>query len=263
MGSFMSASLLTTIRDLHRRRGRERRGLALAEGVRLLEEALAAGVTVRGAAVSSALEGSPRGSALKTALLERRVPLTEVSPAELDQLADTEHPQGIVAVIEPRGWTLDDIALGPGAVVAVLDGVQDPGNVGTVLRTALGLGVAGVVALKGTADLTNPKVLRAAMGASFRLPAVATDAESFLVWASEHDLELWVAAPDGETATRHGPRARRPALALVLGNEGAGVSEPIGQAARRWVSVPLQPGVESLNVAVAAGILLHKVTRGD
>jgi RNA methyltransferase, TrmH family len=259
----MGDSLLTTIRDLHRRRGRERRGLALAEGVRLVEEALAAGVRVRGAAVSPALEGTSRGSALKSALRERGVPLTEVGPAGLQELADTEHPQGVVAVVEPRVWTLADLPLAPGAVVLVLDGVQDPGNVGTLLRTALGLGAAGVVALKGTADLTNPKVLRGSMGAAFRLPAVATDVERFLAWSSEHDMELWVAAADGETATRHGARARRPPLALVLGNEGAGVSAAVEQAARRWVSIPLAPGAESLNVAVAAGILLHEVMRDD
>jgi RNA methyltransferase, TrmH family len=259
----MSGSLLTTIRDLHRRRGRERRGLALAEGVRLVEEALAAGIGVRGAAVSPALEGTPRGSALKSALSERGVPITDVGAAELHKLADTEHPQGVIAVVEPRVWTLADLSAAPGDVLLVLDGVQDPGNVGTVLRTALGLGGAGVVALKGTADLTNPKVLRGSMGAAFRLPAVSTDAESFLAWASERDVELWVAATDGETATRHGARRARAPLALVLGNEGAGVSAAVELAARRWVSVPLAPGVESLNVAVAAGILLHEVMRDD
>jgi len=251
------------LRSLGERKHREAEGLFVAEGIRAVEDLAASPLPVRFAVASSSLEDTPRGAALRRMLETRGVPLRDTGDRELRGLAGTEHPQGIVAVIEPRVWTLDDIALGPGAVVAVLDGVQDPGNVGTVLRTALGLGVAGLVALKGTADLTNPKVLRAAMGASFRLPAVATDTESFLVWASEHDLELWVAAADGETATRHGPRARRPALALVLGNEGAGVSEPIEQAARRWVSVPLQPDVESLNVAVAAGILLHEVTRGD
>jgi RNA methyltransferase, TrmH family len=259
----MSGSLLTTIRDLHRRRGRERRGLALAEGVRLVEEALAAGIGMRGAAVSPALEGTPRGSALKSALRERGVAVTEVGLAELDELADTEHPQGVVAVVEPRAWTLADLPVAPGVVVLVLDGVQDPGNVGTILRTALGLGAAGVVALKGTAELTNPKVLRGSMGAVFRLPAVSTDAESFLAWAGERGVELWVAAADGQAATRRPNRAARPPLALVLGNEGAGVSEALQHAAGHRVSIPLAPGVESLNVAVAAGILLNEVTRVD
>jgi RNA methyltransferase, TrmH family len=259
----MGGSLLTTIRDLHRRRGRERRGLALAEGVRLVEEALAAGIDVRGAAVSLALEGTPRGSALKSALRDRGVVLTEVGPAELDELADTEHPQGVVAVIEPRSWTLADVPAARGAVVLVLDAVQDPGNVGTLLRTALGLGAAGVVALKGTADLTNPKVLRGSMGAAFRLPAIPAAPEAFLAWAEERGVELWVAAAGGEPAGSRAPRARRPPLALVLGNEGAGVGAALEAAARRRVSIPLAPGVESLNVAVAAGILLYEIMRDD
>jgi TrmH family RNA methyltransferase len=256
-------SLQTTIRDLRRRKGRERRGLALAEGVRLVEEALAAGVLVRGAVVSPALEGTPRGKTLKSALAERGIPLVEVDVAELDGLSDTEQPQGIVAVIEPREWSLDQVPVAPGSVVLVLDAVQDPGNVGTMLRTALALGAAGLVALVGTAELTNPKVLRGSMGALFRLPAVASTTEEFLSWIAQRGLELWVTAADGEPLRRSHGSPRHSGLALVVGNEGAGVSPRLQAAARRRVAVPLAPGVESLNVAVAAGILLHEVTRVD
>ena len=105
----MAGSLLTTIRDLHRRRARDRRGLALAEGVRLVEEALAARVPIRGAAVAPGLEGTPRGSALKSALERAGVRVESVSDAVLETLADTEQPQGVVAVIEPREWRLEDI----------------------------------------------------------------------------------------------------------------------------------------------------------
>jgi TrmH family RNA methyltransferase len=256
-------SLQTTIRDLRRRKGRERRGLALAEGVRLVEEALAAGVPVRGAVVSPALEGTPRGKSLKSALAERGIPLVEVDVGELDGLSDTEQPQGIVAVIEPRDWSLDQVPVGPGSVVLVLDAVQDPGNVGTMLRTVLALGAAGLVALKGTAELTNPKVLRGSMGALFRLPAVTSTTEEFLAWIAQRGLELWVTAADGEPLPRTPGAPRHSGLALVVGNEGAGVSPRLQAAARRRVAIPLAPGAESLNVAVAAGILLHEVLRVD
>jgi len=256
-----SSSLQTLIRDLHRRRGRERRGLALAEGIRLLEEALAAGVVIRGAAVSPALEATTRGKALKAALLDRSIRLEEVTDAELDALTDTEHPQGIAAVIEPREWSLTDIRLAPGMAVLVLDAVQDPGNVGTMLRTALGLGAAGLIALKGTADLTNPKVIRGGMGATFRLPSVAAAPEEMVAWARLQRAEIWVAAA-GEPAG-HLPRRTpaRPPVLLVVGNEGMGVSPIVMAAVTRRIGIALAPGVESLNVAVAAGILLHEVTR--
>ena len=248
------------IRDLKRRRGRERRGLALAEGVRLVEEALAAGVPVRGAVVSPALEGTRRGEALERALVAAGIKVEHVDDTDLAELADTEHPQGVVAVFEPRDWTLDDIVLGPHAAVLVLDAVQDPGNVGTMLRTALALGAAGVVALPGTADLSNPKVIRGSMGAFFRLPSVATDAETLATWAAARHAEVWVTDADGEAVPR-APRAA--ATLLVLGNEGAGAGEFMTARASRRVGIPLAPGAESLNVAVAAGILLYEVLRAD
>jgi TrmH family RNA methyltransferase len=150
-------------------------------------------------------------------------------------------------VIEPRRWTLADVPVAPGAPVLVLDAVQDPGNVGTILRTALGLGASGVVALKGTAELTSPKVVRGSMGALFRLPAVASEADACLAWARERGVELWVAAADG----------------TPLGNEGAGVGPLLGEAASRRVAIRLTRGVESLNVAVVAAILLREVARVD
>jgi TrmH family RNA methyltransferase len=258
----MSSSLQTLIRDLHRRRGRERRGLALAEGVRLVEEALATAITIRGAAASPALEATTRGKALKAALLDRGIRLEEVSEDELASLADTDHPQGVVAVIEPKEWSLSDIRLNPGSAALALDGVQDPGNVGTMLRSALGLGATGLVALKGTADLTNPKVIRGAMGASFRLPAVAASPEELVAWSRLQRAEIWVADAGGEPVERLPARTvARPPVVLVVGNEGAGVGPAVEAAADRKIAIRQARGVESLNVAVAAGILLYEVTR--
>ena len=252
------AGVETLIRDLRLRRGRERRGLALAEGVRLVEEALQARIGIRHAAVSPALEGTPRGAALKAALATAGVPLAEMDDRALAGLADTEHPQGVIAVIEPPSWTLDRLTPRAGEVVVVLDGVQDPGNVGAIARTALGLGASGLIALKGTAELTNPKVLRGSMGALFRLPAVsATDAEC-LAWTKRVGAALWITASAGER-----PGAQRPTapVAPVLGNEGAGVRPELEREASRRLAIPLSAGVESLNVAVAAGILLYEVRR--
>jgi len=257
----MTSPLKTMIRDLHRRRGRERRGLALAEGVRLVEEALDAGLPLRGAAISPALEGTTRGKALKSALAQRQVRVEAVSDGELEDLAETEQPQGVVAVIEPRQWTLEDIAAAPGSPVLVLDGVQDPGNVGTMLRSALGLGAAGVVALKGTAELTNPKVVRGSMGALFRLPAVRADVEAYLAWAKARGIETWVAAADGTPIELGAEQGHRAPVGLVVGNEGAGVSPTLAAAAGRRVAIRLAQGAESLNVAVAAAILLREVAR--
>lgn len=253
------SALETLIRDLHRRKARERRGLALAEGVRLVEEALAAKVQFRGAAVSPQLESTSRGAALLSALDAAGVSLVQVREHELEKLADTDSPQGIVAVVEPPAWTLDTLEMGKGSVVLVLDAVQDPGNVGTILRTAFALGARGVVALPGTAELLNPKVIRGSMGAIFRLPCVHCSGEELVALATRWGAEV-IVADVGGAAPRPSPLA--PCL-LVLGNEGSGVSEPIRAAASRSIGIPLAPGAESLNVAIAAGILLYALTRGN
>ncbi|HTY07312.1 MAG TPA: RNA methyltransferase [Gemmatimonadales bacterium] len=230
------------------------------EGVRLVEEAIAADLPIRGAVIAADLERTARGAALREDLERRAVPLETVSARVFAPLADTETPQGIVAVIEPRRWTLEDLDLSKGGVVLVIDGVQDPGNVGTLLRTAHGLGVRGTIVLRGTADILGPKTLRAAMGANFRHPVVSLDDPAFITWTREHEVTLWATAADGVPITRV-KRGAGP-VGVIVGNEGAGIRPALNAVAAQRVAIPLPGGAESLNVAVAAGILLYEVLRG-
>lgn len=231
--------------------------MALAEGVRLVEEVLAAGIECRAVVVSPALLGTERGRALKGAL-EAAGPVTETTDEELTELAATEHPQGVVAVVVPKAWTLDDIAIGTSGVVVVLDALQDPGNVGTIVRTALALGAKGVVTLPGTAEIENPKTMRSAMGATFRLPTVRADETVLLEWLAHHRVIVAATAMDGQPFDR--TRLAGP-LAFVFGNEGAGLQSALGRNAKVTVAIPLETGAESLNVAVAAGIFLYGACR--
>ncbi len=254
----MASNLVTLTRNLQQRKGRKRRGLAVAEGIRLVEDALASGVEFRGVVVSSALQSHPRGAALLEQLASRAIPSEEVSERELRELADTDTPQGILAVITPRRSLLTDLVPHAQLPVLVIDGVQDPGNVGALLRTAHALGSPCAILLRGTADPTSPKVLRGAMGASFRLAhAFATDGE-LAAWLRQHEVTLWAADADGASLQRLDPVER---LAIVVGNEGIGVRDEIAALAQRRVAIPLARGAESLNVAVAAGILLYEVQR--
>src|SRR5207253_8806648 len=172
-------------------------------------------------------------------------------------------PQGVLAIVEPRDWTLADIPVGRGRALLVLDGVQDPGNVGTLIRTAHALGAGGTVALRGTADVLNPKALRAAMGATFRHPVVALDDAPFIAWAGASGVTLWATAADGVPLAR-AQREAAPSerIAVIVGNQGAGIRPALNAVAARRVAIPLAQGAESLNVAVAAGILLHEVLGG-
>jgi len=273
-GAFIPSNLQSTLRDLQRRKARGRRGLALVEGVRLVEEALGAGLKFRGALVAPDLDRTARGSALRAELERHAVPVEEVSARTLERLADTETPQGIVAVVEPRRWTPQELPLGERGVVLVVDGVQDPGNVGTLIRTAHALGAAGTVVLRGSADVMSPKALRAAMGATFRHPVALLDDAGFIAWARQRNVTLWAAAADGTPLHRAvaaagggaggggGGLAHNGPIGVIVGNEGAGIRPQLNAVSTKRVAIPLAQGAESLNVAVAAGILLYEVLRG-
>ena len=254
----MASKLITMVRNLQQRKGRKRSPYAVAEGLRLIEEALRAGIPFQGAVVSAALSKTGRGAELVGELAAHAVPIEEVSERTFGQLADTDTPQGVLAVVEPPKFDLDEIVPKSGSPVLVVDGVQDPGNLGALLRTAFGLGVPGVILLRGTADASNAKVLRAAMGASFRLRVARASDRELQSWADRQNVTLWVTSSEGTHLGRAKPPAR---LAIVVGNEGAGVRTEIEQLAQRRVAIPLVRGAESLNVAVAAGIFLYEVKR--
>ncbi|HEX6940802.1 MAG TPA: RNA methyltransferase [Longimicrobiales bacterium] len=252
-----SRAELRLIHGLHRRKVREAEGLFLAEGIRVAEELVASGLPLRLALVAPAAEDTERGRALVQAL-EARTPVRRVSDAELARVAGTETPQGVLVVAEIPRQRLEDVAPGAAATALVLDGVQDPGNFGTMVRTADALGADPVVALPGTVDPWNPKSVRAAAGALFRIPIVQPGVDGLLAWLREHGFTLYGADSGGtDIGTVRIPNR----AALVVGNEGAGLSPALRGAADALVAVPIAKHAESLNVAVAAGILLYVLTR--
>jgi TrmH family RNA methyltransferase len=255
----MPSNLASLVRTLQQRKGRKRHRLAVAEGVRLVEEALSSEITIRGVITAESFRDSGRAGRLLRDLAAQAVPIEEVSDRTLAGLADTDTPQGILAVVEPPGATLASITAAPGAPVIVLDGVQDPGNVGTLLRTAFALGAGGAVLLKGTADPLNAKVIRAGMGATFRLPIAQADEAEFRAWVVRTRPAVWAASMGGTPVAR----LQRPErLVLIVGSEGAGLRPEVASLATDRVGIPLTRGAESLNVSVAAGIILNEVRRG-
>ncbi|HVT39966.1 MAG TPA: RNA methyltransferase [Gemmatimonadaceae bacterium] len=248
--------LLTLARDLRRRKTRERSTLFVVEGVRTAEELLNSTLSIRGALATAAFRATPRGHAVLDGLAKRGTQLAEVSESELESAADTEQPQGILAVAEIPSHSFESLAkaIGQTVRVLVLDAVQDPGNAGTLVRTGAALGASAVIALSGTADLWNAKAVRGAAGAHFRVPTLQCSPNDLVRFLREQRIPLWGAAADG-TPIDAVVAPRR--LALAVGNEGAGLSVAVLDAVERVIALPMAGGIESLNVAVAAGIALY------
>lgn len=227
----------------------------VAEGVRTVEELLRSKIVIRGVMTSPQLADAPRGAALLASLASRTdVETVELSDRDFASAAETESPQGVLAIGEIPERSLADYTGVSPLTLLVLDAVQDPGNVGTIVRTAAALGATATIALPGTVDLWNAKVVRSGMGTHFFHPAFHATAESLASFLDASGAELWGADAKGGPV---GARRRPVRLALAVGNEGSGLTAATRDRADALVALRIAPDVESLNVAVAAGILLH------
>jgi RNA methyltransferase, TrmH family len=245
-------NLLTVARDLQRRKARERSGRFVAEGVRTVEELLKSGMVIDGILASQSAGDLPRTAELLAMAAGRGIQIETVANKDFDSAAGTEAPQGILAIAQPPNTKLDNLP--PSKLrLLVLDAVQDPGNVGTILRTAAALGVSATIALPGTVDLWNAKVVRSAMGSHFLHPTLSCTVSELAAFLTERGIPLLGADANG-TSIRG---LRVPSeFALAVGNEGAGLSSATRELVSTTVSLPISDSVESLNVAVATGILL-------
>lgn len=245
------------------------------EGVRLVEEALRSTAAVEAVLFS---EGGERHRERLAPLISRgemAFPVLRTTDRLFDGIADTEHPQGVAALVRPRQVSVEDLLVTPegkcSPLVVVLAGVQDPGNVGTILRTAAAFGATGAVAAStgqgGTASPFSPKALRASVGAALHLPVMEGMSLAILmtqfklqkvktVASCVHDGTLGASAPvcpwevDWCEAT-----------ALLVGNEGAGLPEDVVHGADERIHIPMATGVESLNAAAAAAVLFYEAFR--
>jgi TrmH family RNA methyltransferase len=171
----------------------------------------------------------------------------------------TEQPQGIAALVHPPTFPLDAIFGTPAPMILVLAGLQDPGNVGTLLRSAEAFAASGILLLPGTASPWNPKALRASAGSAFRVPAINASEAEALDLLAQHNIPAIAAVARGGTPLADAPLAGP--CALLIGNEGAGLSETLIAAAAHRITIPMPGKVESLNAAIAGSLLLYEAAR--
>lgn len=281
---------IKSLRRLMQKRERDRTGSYLIEGFHLLEEALLNGAEVESIFYSDAmvaqhaedwqkievalsryikhLESSLQSSPSKsnTALSLTTVELITVPESIIKLLADTATPQGVLAVIRQPSRTLHSfLALGedrPLPHLLLLDGVQDPGNVGTMIRTAEAAGFQGVILGEGSADLYNPKSIRATQGALFQIPILSgVSLLNLLPTLHEAGYCSWVTTLEDAQFYTQLTNPKR--CALIMGNEGQGVSPQLQKMAKQKVKIPMLGATESLNVGVAAAILIYHLLEGN
>ena len=233
----------------------------LAEGAKLVWEGLESGLPVEEAAVTEHVRTTPLGRDL-VRRLEREAPTVHsVAPGVAQRLSQLRTTPG-VAVIFRRPAVLPEDLLGGTEIplLVVAAGVQDPGNLGALVRTAEAAGATGFLALAGSADPYREKAVRGAAGSTFRLPVLGGWSTAELLQLIEtQSIELVVA--DGRAETSYAEVDFRKPTALVVGGEGAGIDPEITEAAHRRVAIPMAEAVESLNVAVAAGVVLFEARR--
>lgn len=242
---------------------RERRGaLVLLEGTKLVEEALLAGVTLKEAVFSPRAERGERGRALLVRLGAAGVPVRWLDDAIVASLSEVETSQGVLALAERPRFD-EDALFRPPALLVVAAGIQNPGNLGALLRTAEAAGATGALLTRGCADAFSWKALRGSMGSALRLPhAAGLQAAEAVARLRGHGVAIVAAvvAASGSTVAYDAWDWRRPS-ALVLGAEGSGLRDEVLAAADARVAIPIAPPVESLNVSAAAAVVLFEAAR--
>jgi TrmH family RNA methyltransferase len=248
------------LKELRRALGhplRERRGPVGIEGPNLIEEALRAGLRVESVFVA---EGEER--LVESLQLSPETEILLLPRALLDSVLTTETPQPVAALVAPPDWTWEHVLGGQqktAALVLVLDGLQDPGNLGTILRSGEAFGADGVLCLPGTVSAWNPKAVRASAGSVFRVPLLAINAEECFARLQEAGIRILTTtvreAQPADLVDLAGP------IALLIGNEGNGVSDHLAAMADGAITISCPGPVESLNAAVATSVLLYEVSR--
>jgi TrmH family RNA methyltransferase len=243
---------------LRDRREREKTGRTIVDGAREILRALDAGVHVETAFLASELVRSPDAHAVADRLARRDTTIA-VSPQVLAKVAFGDRSDGIVAIVETPRLRLTDVTLPADPLIVVVEGVEKPGNLGAILRSADGAGVDAVIVADPLTDSFNPNAVRASLGTIFALPVVTATSEATLAWLSGRGIR--VVATIVEASTPYTSADLTGPLAIVLGSEAGGLSAAWRTPEVAGISIPMAGIADSLNVSVAAAVVLFEAVR--
>lgn len=246
--------------NLQKRKYRDKEKVFILEGLRNAEMAVESSAIIKLCFCTKDILMQSRAESL---IAKLSCPVYEVAEHVYSKISDTKSPQGLMLIVEQNNQTLTAIfeQTKPQAIYLILDRLQDPGNLGTIIRTADAMGIDGIICLQGTADIFSPKVVRAAMGSLFNLPiATKVDEVELLTYAKQQDFALYTTALD-ETAKPLWNVDFKQKCALVLGNEANGVSQNLLANSKAKIFIPMQGKAESLNVATASAMIMYEYDR--
>lgn len=247
-------------RQLAGRKHRRRQGAFAVEGRQPVWRAVEAGWEVDVLIAAPDLLAGSAAAAMVAEQEGRGVRVAYVSRELFGRLGGRDGPSGLAAIVRSRVTGLDDLPIGPGSVFTALHEVGNPGNLGTIIRTADAAGGAGVITIGAATDPFAPAAVKASMGSVFAVPvAHAPDADAFFGWAGAGGVE--VLATSAQAQTEHWSASYRPPLAVLFGAEGAGLPEPLRRRASACVRIPMTGTAESLNLAAAAAVMLYEIRR--
>lgn len=234
---------------------RNEQGVFLVEGVKMYQE-IPQGQLVK-VYVSETFADKQKEEINR---LKDRRKLEYLSDHVFQYVSDTKTPQGILCVVRQSSYCLEDILEAEDAHLLVLDNLQDPGNLGTILRTAEGAGVTGIIISKESVDIYNPKVIRSTMGSIYRVPFVyVEDLKEAIAKVKAHGIFTYAAHLDGKNSYDKEDYTKK--TAFLIGNEGNGLRKEIADLADTWIRIPMQGQVESLNAAIATSVLMFETAR--
>ncbi len=246
----------TAVRE---KRSRQKPEAFVIEGVHLIEMAVASGAGIREVFFTQVFGSRKEGQSVLRLIRGKATKLFEVTEQIMKRLADTETPQGVVAVVTHPSPTLDKLPLKSEPLLVVVDDIRDPGNLGTIIRTSDAAGADAVIILPGTCDAFMPKTIRATAGSIFNIPLIYTEEGTLLRWLKARGITLAVTSVDAEKSFFDSDLGIP--VALVFGNEAQGVSEALKRAADFSLRIPIYGKAESLNVATSAAICLYEAAR--
>jgi RNA methyltransferase, TrmH family len=247
------------VKSLKQKKNRDELKLYFIEGERFLEEAVKERANIEKIMVSESYFKNPSQRNLLKEIESLRYEIFLVTDKLFNEISDTENPQGILAIVRMMEYDLERI-YNNNSFIIILDSIQDPGNLGTIIRTADAAGASGIIYSKGCVDLYNPKVLRGTMGSVFHLPIIYSDNLSETInILKEKNIKIYAAHLSAKV--NYFDVDMQNQAAIIIGNEANGISDEIAKLSDTFIKIPMPGKSESLNASVAASLLMYEVVR--